>query len=136
MTEILGWGAGVFAADSSGGNEEIFGTVEFSCVGFDFESFGDFSDVFDPAVGAPGDARIAGCVGEAVDDGFGGVCSGEHTAVVFGLELDSVALKPSDGIGWLKSVERADEVFVAAWVIFDELARVVAVVSDVAPPTS
>ena len=136
MAEIFGWGASVFTADASGCDKEVSGAVEFASVGFDFEAFRNFADVIDAAVGAPSDACVAGGVGEAVDDGLGGVCDREHAAVVFDLKIDSVAFEPSDGIGWLKSVEGADEIFVTAWVICDEFAWVVAVVSDIAPSAS
>ena len=82
------------------------------------------------------DAEILRSGGETIDDGRRAVGGGKHAAVGLGFEGDPLFLEPSDGVSGIKAGKGAVEAAVPAWVVFDQLARIEAIVSDVAAPSS
>ena len=82
------------------------------------ETFGGGGDSIDSGAGAGADSGSFSGSGETIDDGLGGVCGGEHPAVGFGFEVDTVALEPFDGVARAEVVKRSEERFFATGVIF------------------
>lgn len=73
-----------------------------------------------------------GRLGQAIDDGLGGVGQGKHATIRFRLKFDPTGLEPIDGLGGAKAGEGADEGATAAGVAGGEFAGVETGVSDIA----
>ena len=86
----------------------------------------------DFAAGLDFDPVRACCVGEALHDGLRGIGCRKHAPVGFGLEVDAVLVKPSDGVGSVEAMKGAMQAAVSSGIVLDEFAGVGAVVGDVA----
>ena len=91
-----------------------------------------FFYLFNSLTEADFNAELAGFGKEALDDGGRRIGDGKHPAVGFCFEFHTAGLKPFDGVARLKSVERAEEFFFTAGIIFNELIGIEARMGDVA----
>jgi len=132
VVKILHWFRGVIAADSASRNEEFFTAIDLAEGGVDFVALLERFNLGGSTAGAPNHSVSAGGVDQAIDDRFRLIGGGEHAPIGLGLERDAALLEPSDGVGGLKMVEGADEVFLTARVILDQFLRVVAIMCDIA----
>ena len=124
--------AGLLAPDASGGDEDVAGVVNFAGRGFDLKALLDFSNFRSSAMGPPTGAVLTGGMGQAIDDGLRTVSHRKHPPVLFDLEFHATIFEPGYGIGSLPSMKRAHEIFLAPRITLDQLARVKAVVGDIA----
>jgi hypothetical protein len=117
---------------AAGGHEDAIGAQGLVAFEVDEEAIVGGFDLLDGGAGKEFDISAAGGVHQAVDDGFGGVAEGEHTAIGFGFELDAFAQVPVDGVLGLKPCECASEGFATTGIVLDEDGGFEAGVGDVA----
>ena len=84
----------------------------------DSESFFDFLHALTKT---DFNTELAGFGEEAFDDGRRRIGDGKHSAVGFCFEFHAVGLEPLNSVARLEPVERAEEFFFTAGIIFDEL---------------
>lgn len=129
---------GFYGAGQGGGFEGAGGDTEFVCsrggavCEGEVEGVFGFCDVLDSGFRAEDDPGVAGGFQEAVDDGLGGVCFREHTAVRLRFERDSSFFKPGDGVEGLEFVEGTAKFAGASGIFFREFGGIEARVGDVA----
>lgn len=131
MAKVFGWNAGVLTTNPASGDEKRLREVGYAFCCFKFKEIVDLTNLSYSTAGVPGNAIFSGGRSESVDNGFGVVCSGEHATVRFNFEFNVVPFEPSDGVGWLKSMESADEIFDSTGIVFDKFTGFVAVMGDI-----
>ena len=75
-------------------------------------------------------------LGQAVDDGLGGVGGGEHSSIRLGFKFNATRLKPVDRFRWAETCEWSDEGATTAGVAGGQFARIKAGVGDIAATPS